>query len=83
MPEPLIDIISTLGTGIASVALAYLVAKMRAQKALDTCTAAKEACNDEVHLLKDKFGTMQIAMIADKARILALENYVREHKNAS
>ncbi len=83
MPEPFTDLLSALGTGIVSVALAYLVARMRAQKALDACVAAKEACNDEVHRMKDKVGMLQIAIIADKAEILALQNALEDHKNAS
>jgi len=81
--EYIINALVGVLTPLISALGAWWVARKSATKALSVCESARIACNDEVHLLKDKFGTMQIAMIADKARILALENYVKEQKNAS
>ena len=70
-------------TPILSALGAWWMAKLRVKKALDACVAAKEACNDEVHKLEDTIGMLKIAVIADKAEILALQNALEAHKNAS
>lgn len=55
---------------------------LRSKKALDTCTKAKEACNDEVDCLQARIVALETAVLTAQARIVGLEAELEKRLSA-